>query len=210
MALSKGQGQNNGPLIFLNPRSKNSEGEKVSPYFEVAKVIDGKIQKTDETATNVQGNLIKIEFKEREFKGTVNKHVVLYLRDNSANETYSLDLTYKLPTRSLFNSIINLKTFENLSISYYESNKGFETFYLRQNDERVNWKYKLEEQPAPTSVTFKGKQMNDYTELDQFFGKELVEIAQKLSGKVTSEKPVESNKQVENKKIENLDEDVPF
>ncbi len=203
MGLSNGRETNNGALVFLNPRAKNAKGEKVSPHFEVARVVDGKITKTEETATQVNGNLVKIEFKEREFKGIKNKHVVLYIRDDAANETYSLDLTYNLPSRSLFNGLAGMQSFDNISVSYYESKKGYATYALQQNGERVDWKFKLEELPQPIKVMFKGKEQSDFQPLDDFFEKELQEVVKRLGGKSTEVKK-------ESKVEKDDDSSVPF
>lgn len=216
MALSNGK-YNNGPLIFLSPRSqKTIDGkvEDVDPHFEISRVgEDGKIAKTAETAKEVFGDLIRIEFKEREFKDKQTKHAVLYIRDGK--ETYHLDLTYRISTRSLFNAFLSLEDAKNLKISYYLSKKGFESFAVRQGDELVKWKYELKDLPVAEVIKDKKGVVikTDYSDVDQFFENKLIELSEKLFGRV-EEKKSDVKSEVSNKEApvagDKKDEDVPF
>lgn len=182
MALSNGRGfTSNGPLIFLSPRSKDKEGHEIErPYFEVSRVNPetNKIEQTDEKFSEINSvSLFSIQFKEREARGGgINKHVVLYLRDKESNETYSLDLTYRIATRSLFNSLLSLKSNEGLSISIYRSKKGYESFYLTQNAVKVGWKFENRED-LPEAEVIKDRKgtviKTDYGAVDDFFEAEL-------------------------------------
>lgn len=176
----------NSELVFLNPRSKDKAGNKVKPYFQVGrKGADGKIVNSDGDVTEVTGDLFRIEVKERTFNDSVTKHVYLCLRDRTvkdgAGEAYLIDLTFRNASRSLFNRLFSLETPENLTIGIFENQKGYETFYLRQNDEKVSWKFELESLPEPTMKRVNGKNVNDYEEVDSFFEKELLELAARLN-----------------------------
>ncbi len=182
MALSNGS-YSSGPLIFLNPRSKNKDGDKVNPHFEIARVNeDKKIAPTGETATKVTGDLLRPKFTEREYKGVINKHVGLYIKDG--DETYSLDLTYRISTRSLFNAILSLTDPKGIEISIYESKKGYEALSLRQNDDLVAWKFdgRKGEIPEAITVKFKGKDQHDFTPVDDFFEENLKAWAEEVFG----------------------------
>lgn len=187
MALSNGPagGLNSGPLIYLSARSQDANGNKIAPHFEIArKGEDGKITKTDETCTKVSGSLQRPRFSVREHKGIPSKHVTFYIRDNDANETYHLDCTYRISTRQLFNGVISLETPDDISINIWETRKGYEALSLRQGDKLVPWKYdsRKGEIPEPEKVKFKGKDMSDYTAVDDFFEAELKEWADRVFG----------------------------
>lgn len=186
MALSNGKAFSGGPLIFLSPRSqKTIDGKKtkVDPHFEISRVgADGKIAPSTETCTEVSGKLIKIDFKDREFNNAIAKHAILYIKDG--NDTYHLDLTYRISSRSLFNALLSLKSADNLSIGIYESKKGYETFSLRQDDVIIKWKHEIKD--LPLSVEIKDTKGNlvktDYCDVDQFFEDELRALSLALFG----------------------------
>lgn len=177
MALKNGRNElSNVPLIYLSPRAKDKAGNKVAPHFEISRKNEaGKIERTDETCTDVDGDLVRVQFKEREWQGQMMKHVVFYLRDPVANEMYHLDLTYRIATRALFNAIISLESPKGLSIGIWENKRGYDCLSLRQHNELVPWKYdgRKGEIPEPVTVKFKGKEMRDFTATDEFFENEL-------------------------------------
>lgn len=194
MALSNGNsGSFSGPLIFLNTRNKDKEGNKVAPHFEIAKVgEDKKIHKTDQTCTQVSGDLLRPQFKERDYEGTPIKHVVLYISDKTSNETYSLDLTHRISSRSLFNAIISLTDPKNVSISIYENKGGYEAMSLWQGKDEngkggtlVPWKWDGRKGEIPEAIEgpkFKGKRQFDYTPVDEFFEEQLKSWADMVFG----------------------------
>lgn len=217
MALSNNKkNYENNPLVFLTPRSKDKKGNKVSPYFEVARIDkDKQISKTDETPTQVSGNLLRPRFKTTQYNGQEVKHVVLYITDDKAKETYHIDFTYRIATRSLFNAIISLTNPKGISLSIYESKSGYEAMSLWQNDQLVPWKFGKDELPKSIVVKFKGKDQHDFTPVDDFYETKLKEWADKVFGEEsvdetpapaaaapTAEAPASN----ETKK----DEDVPF
>ena len=219
MALSNGKFPNNGPLIFLSPVSKKTidgKSVKVDPHFKISRVgADNKIAETTETATEVSGNLLKIEFKEREFNGQVNKHVILLIKDGA--DTYYLDLTYRIATRSLFNALLNLESSDNISIGYYESKKGFEAFSLRQNDAIVKWKFDIADQPKAEEIKDKKGVVikTDYSEVDAFFEDALRELAVKLFGESAAKPEVKAAQKKDTPTEASVtgpdkDSDVPF
>jgi len=211
MAYGKGtQYDKSDNVIFFSPRGVDKEKKKCPPYFELAKIVDDKIQKLDETATELSGDLIKVKVEDREIKGVVNKHLTLYLKDNQRKELYIMSTSFRIDSRSLINGIINLSTFDNVEIGIYQNKKGYSAYSLKQNGVRVDWKYELEELPRPKSVEFKGKTMNDYGIVDDFYANELKQLSERLSGKsVEPVKPEVAAKVAEVTK-DTVDEDVPF
>ena len=77
MALGNNNSFGGGPLIFIAPRNKDENGNKVKPFFSVSRVDEsGKIAQTNERVTSISGDLIKVEYKERDVKteaGTMEK-----------------------------------------------------------------------------------------------------------------------------------------
>lgn len=184
MALSNGNGLSNTPLIFLNPRSQDKEGNKIAPHFEIARVgEDKKIKATGETCTRVSGDLKRPRFTTRDFKGVPNKHVILYIQDG--DETYNLDLTYRISSRSLFNALLGLTDPKAIEISIYGTKKeGYEALSLWQNGKMVPWKFdgRKGEIPEAHVVMFKGKEQRDFTPTDDFFEEQLKAWADEVFG----------------------------
>ncbi len=183
MALANNGFKSGGPLIFLTPRIKDKDGEKVKPYFSVARLNGDKIEQTDETCTSVSGDLTRIEIKEKVVKTSTIKEAILYLRDNTANETYRLPLSFSMAARGLFNSLAGLTTYSNITIDIYENKKGYETYALKQAGEKTTWKHELSALPAAFEMKdAKGNvAKRDYSLVDEFFEKELLTIAAKIN-----------------------------
>lgn len=237
MALSNNTGYNSLPLVYLNPRSSvlGKDGKEVElekPRFEVSRLnADGNIEKTNEVANSVSGNLTKIDIKEREIKGQKSKHVILYIQDAEASETYYIDFSYRISTRSLFNSLLSLKDNKNIELSIYRSKKGYESFSLRQNGELVSWKYGLEDLPQAEQIKDKKGAIvkTDFSEVNDFFENELRTLATAIFGEKKAaaaksdakvSKPVAKNSKAaqatQNETVEEVvsesssNEDIPF
>lgn len=189
MALTNGKGFISTPLVYLSPRSSVVENGKTveleKPRFEVSRInADGKIEKTQETATSVSGNLTRIDFKEREYNGNKNRHVILFINDPDSNETYYIDLTYRISTRSLFNALLSLKSTKDIELTIYRSKKGYESFGVRQAGQLMSWKFPLEQLPAADVI--KDKKGNviktDFADVDSFFEEELRNLSATLFG----------------------------
>lgn len=185
MALSNGNGLSSTPLIFLNARSQDKEGNKVAPHFEIARIgEDKKIAATGETATKVSGDLLRPRFTSRDFKGTPTKHLVLYIKDG--DETYNLDLTYRISSRSLMNALLSVTDPKGVEISIYESKKGYEALSLWQGDKMVPWKFDGRKGEIPEADVIKDKKgavvKTDFSEVDEFFETHLKTWADEVFG----------------------------
>lgn len=185
MALSNGNGLSSTPLIFLNARSQDKEGNKVAPHFEIARVgEDKKIAATGETATKVSGDLLRPRFTSRDFKGSPTKHLVLYIRDG--DETYNLDLTYRISSRSLMNALLSVTDPKGVEISIYESRKGYEALSLWQGEKMVPWKFDGRKGEIPEAEVIKDKKgavvKTDFSEVDEFFENALKAWADEVFG----------------------------
>lgn len=184
MALGKQYKDDGSKVYVLRPTNKNEKKEKVPVHFDVFEKKDGKWVKTREE-TRVSGDLFKLEIKEFEFEKVVTKSVTIGLKDYANKETYLVDTRFNIPARSLYNMLISLTTnFDNLSLSIYNrehNGNEYDAFSLRQGQELVPWKYKIADLPKAIETTFKGQVMRDYTPIDEFFEKELIELSNRLA-----------------------------
>lgn len=183
MALGKKAQVRKGKLLVLKIKTKNAEGAAIPPVFEVQeKGADGKYKPREKTEVEFNGNLTRIEVRDQEWKGDEYQTVSLYFEDG--DETYLLDTRVNMLTRSLYNSILGLKTFENITVGLYVFKKElngvpaeFPAISVRQNNEMVKWSVPISDQPKPVTVMFKGKKQNDYSACDAFFIEKLREFA---------------------------------
>lgn len=182
MAYGNNTYTNNTSLFFFTPRSMDKDKKEVVPHFEISKSVGDNFEKQSDGATEVSGDLVKVDFKEKEFNGVKTKRVYLHLLDKTAGERYIVDLNYRMSTRSLFNAISSLNTFDNLVIGIYRNKKKFEAFWIKQNGNRVEWKYKPDDLPHAKELMFQGRKMYDYSEVDEFYEKELTEVGTRING----------------------------
>lgn len=207
MALgNNGSGKSTGPLFILKVVDKDKDKKKVPPHFSITKKVNGKYEVQSETVNRVSGNLFKIDIKEQEWKGDKYNTISIYIKDGE--EAYIVDLRFNMPSRSLFNGLASLESYDGIAITVYENKTGYTSFGLWQNDKMVKWKFKLDELPQPEAVTFKGKQMHDYSKVDDFFVNILKEISGKLGGSQATTKVAPPAAGAP--ESGGLDEDVPF
>jgi hypothetical protein len=200
--------ERNDNIFFFSQKSKDKDGKKVAPFFEISRPNGDKIEKLEETATEVGGTLIKVKVEEGEWQGSKTFSAKLYLKDESRKELYVVNTSFRMDSRSLYNGLINLETYDNVNISTYQTKKLFPAYSIKQNGNRVDWKYKIEELPEPITVMLKGKKVNDYTPIDEFFVKELNELAARLSGKKSESVPETAS--TTSSSDTSSSEDVPF
>lgn len=181
MALTN-KNNTNGPLFVLKPVSKNKDKKEVEPYFEISKSgEDGKFKVEDNQSINtVSGKLFRIEAKEDEYQGDKYYRARIFLRDGE--EGYMLATRLNIAARSLINCLFSLSDFDReISIKYYRSKAGYESFYVSQNGEKVGWKFEASEIPKPQEVSFRGKTIRDFTEVDAFFVEQIRILNEKLA-----------------------------
>lgn len=205
MALGN-KGNTNGNLIILKPVTK-VDGQQCKPFFEVKRKVDGVWMTDEDGVTSVSGDLTKVETETREWDGSEFATAKIFLEDKAENELYLIDLRFNIATRSLFNALINVESFDDLSISIYENDNGYANFSIWQNDEMIRWKYSLDDIPAPTETTFKGKKLRDYSETDEFFSNKLDEFAEKV-GEAPKSDPSPST--APETAPEEEEDDIPF
>lgn len=192
MALGNKYNNDNSKLLILKPRTQNRDKEKVEPYFEVSsKNEEGKwVEVAREPA--VEGNLNRIEIKESEYEGQKLYNVSLYLKDSKANELYLVDLKLNMLTRGLLNSLVNLTAFDEVKLGLYTAKNGYPNIAVRQHGNLIKWKYSLDELPKIDTIIFKGKKMNDYTLVDEFFVSKIKEFSKLIPNSTSGQKEAKS------------------
>lgn len=180
MALGKKGGNSNLTLYILKIKTKDSTGQQVDPYFSISAKEDGKWVVTDKTVDSVSGKIYKVETRVGEFDGEPILSSQVYLKDGE--EAYLLDLKYTIISRGIVNSILNIKDFnKEVEVSLYTNKKGYAAASVRSGGQLVDWKFSLDELPEPTKVKFKGKEMRDFTEVDNFFQAEVKALGERLT-----------------------------
>lgn len=188
------------------------DGEKFldKPAFEVSQRKGDKYEKLPDHQYEVDGNLVRIEPRERVYEGNPSRSFTLTLEDNDKGEIYFVDVPFNSVGRGLANSILALKEFTKVQIGLYatkpkeEGGRSYPAASLRQNDGIVRWRYANDELPKPAEVTFKGKVQRDWTSTEVFLSEKLKEL-NGLIRKNSSSVPVTT---VSNE-VEEKDE-VPF
>lgn len=171
MALGR-NGNIDGKLIILQARLKDADGNKTKPYFSISDKVDGSWVQRSETTDRFSGTLKKFLVKTKDIYRdgkVVDKMNLLDIYVEDGDETYLASFTFKISTRGLMNRMLNLKSPENIQISIWQDDKGYEVITLRQNDEIVKAKYTKDEVPVPPEVKIRGNLVRDYFEVDQFF-----------------------------------------
>ncbi len=169
-------------MVFLSLVTVDEKKNKINPYFRISRVQEGKIVQTDETCEVLTGDLYKINFKEKVFRNKTTPTVDLIFKDSDgSDEMYCWNVTYRNSVRSLFNALASLENFNKLEISVYNNKKGYEAISLRQDGERVDWKYELSELPAVQHFVVNKQEVSDFSEIDDFFAAELKEIQKFLA-----------------------------
>ena len=176
-----------GTLLILKPVSKVN-GESVKPFFEVSSkdaVTNKWIPSTDNSINSISGSLFKVEAVEEEYKGDKYFRVKAIIKDK--DEAYLVPFRMNIATRSLLNSFFNLESFENISIRYYLSKAGYDSYYITQNDEKVTWKFESSELPPPEEISFKGKIIRDFTKIDLFFVDQIKILNERIKSNSTKD-----------------------
>ena len=217
MALTSNN-QNQGKLYILKPRGKDKEGNPTKYHFEITEKVENVYKVTGET-NNITGDLVSVSAKKGEWEGNAFYEAKLTLEDNTANppERYILDLRLSLAVRSLINGVLNLKSGKNIQIGAYDTKpkeaggRSYPALSLRQNDVRVDWLFKTEDLPAVEKVNFKGKEMTDTTNVDEFYLTKLNEFSEVVKGwrLVSQSEPKAADKGVEKSESAKND-DIPF
>ncbi len=183
----------NKPLYILTPNEKDESGEKCDPHFKVVKRENG-VSEVCDNQKGLTAVLSGVDVKTRTFtpKGKPEityEEIAVKLFDDTAN--YLVSLRFRMDTRSLFNSLLNAKIGEAVTLEIYKSKKGYLSYSLKNaKDERIEWKFDKEQVPERDPVTVRGEVKSyDYTAIDEFYKKALLEA---FGGEKTDSEDTES------------------
>ena len=147
-----------------------------SPLFDVKKKVGDEYVPQKETATRVSGTLISASPRENTHQGKVIKSINLTLQDG--DDVYFVSVGYTYIGRNLFNSLLALKTFDDIEIGLYQSKPkpdakiktGFASVALRQHGELVRGPFDPKKDLPPIKkIVLNGATVSDTTDVDAFF-----------------------------------------
>lgn len=199
MSLGK-QKFNNPNSVFYSVSFKTRDkapGKSFDKSVFVVKKKDdlGKFQEVDRVF-DISGNIIKIEPQKTEWQGKTIESLLVNVVDG--DDFYAISFPYGIGTRSLFNALLSLKTFDGIEMGTYmtkpkvDGGKSYPAIALRQNGDLIKWKYELKDLPKVKEITFKGQTMRDYSETDAFFNAQLTELNKTIKTS-KSATPAQSN-----------------
>lgn len=235
MALGSNDSNAGMDLMVLSLKQKKDQ-KNVPPYFAVKRKNEdtGKWETVDETNA-VSGSLESIEVQTQEYEGNEYKTAKIKMKDADAKEMYLIDAKFSYLSRSLFNALISLENFDKVHISLYETKrksdgKVFANSAVRdltkpKEDNMVRWKYERDEIPAVEKVMNKKGEVKlfDSSEVDEFFEKELKELAARVEAAKGENSKEESSQRADEDEndvsfeedqdsgeVEEEEDDVPF
>lgn len=185
-----GSNKTNNKVYFLKITTKDKDKKSVAPHFAVSEKVGDKWEVTKEVK-DVSGNLTGVTIEKKTWEEQEYDVIKFALEDTDTQETYVLDLRQNLLARSIFNSFLNLKTFNNIEVGLY-TKKGegsYPAVSVKQNGERVSWAYELDQLPKIEKVKVGKKEVVDSTELDEFFINKLKELGARVKNGPKAETP---------------------
>ena len=170
--FDEGNTKSNRNVYSFRLRSK-VDGKDVAPFFEVSTPDEeGKWNKLDKQIKNITGKLIQVKTKEDVWEGAPQRTFNIRLEDEEG--LYLVNLGYTKLGRSLANSFLALQDLETpIQISVYVNKNSKTGASVRQNGEMIGWKFSGEDLPRPTSVTLRGQEVYDYSNVEVFLEQEL-------------------------------------
>lgn len=187
------QNETSGDLLFVSIKGLK-DGEKA--HFELKKGNGkGEPMTEEKNEQNLSGLLVKAEHRVWDYKGVPTDSIVLYLKDEHANdhggETYKIEAGMSGVTRGLINSLLSAESFDQpLFLGLYNNKKGYSSLSVGLGADdmgkpiRLDWKYDVaffKSKVTTTTVKAKDekgnivdKQQNNYLELNDYLIKEFV------------------------------------
>lgn len=200
----------NKPLSILKPKLRDDEKKDiVKPYLEIIQKDDhGKWVVTGKTS-GVTGRIKRVAHVDKEYTkdGKPQKYsfVEVYIED--ATDTYKIDFSYKIATRTLFSRLLSLTDGENVEISLWRDDKGFEVWSAKQNGVNIPRKYVKDDLPEVKEVDDGTQIIKLYGPLNKFFKDELAKWNDSLPKKSAAKQVVSNPQEVEE---EDESEEIPF
>lgn len=147
------------------------------PHFEVTKTIEGQLIK--EEAHYLEGELIYIEKDSYIWKKKKVKTFKFYFK---SDELYIWQGSYNNVSRSGMNQLLNVEKLGLINIQIYYNNKaGFPAITIRNNDEKIGWKYDSDYIKSMIDG-------DDYSKLDEFMENKLMELRERINSNIQNSK----------------------
>ena len=214
--LGRKEQESNSSLVFLSPRAKK-DGKEIEPAFFIRRKINGE-WKEDGSTDRFSGKLVAVAHKLVPLPAPAKplSLIAITLEDEEAGEKYIAEFTFKVPTRSLFNRILNLNGTDDVEISFFRNKEQYESFAVRQKGETVKGKYGKGDSAVPeVEITKKksGEIDKDYFEVNKFYQDEMVALGERLrANPAPAVKKVKKEESNDYKDLEDLEdsEAIPF
>jgi len=201
MSTYSGNNTQSNKLIVLNSRHLDESKNPIPPHFTKSEKGEDGLWSEIGQCTGFKARLVKVspetkEYKSKDGKTVDTKEMVkLLFASEDSEESYLLSLTYRMASRDLFNSILNLETFDGLDVSAFRNKKGYEKFSLKQNGEYVPGKYTYEEFKAKIKmVEIRKKLESDPTDLNDMLKLELKGVNDKIAKANSGASPAATSK----------------
>jgi len=222
MAIGRKGGGDDYKLLVIRIKNKVKDKETgkdipITPnLFEISEKVDDKWIARPQMESAISGNLTKIELGEKEWEEQKYKVFKFYLDDPTTKERILLDTRSTMVTRNIFNAFLNLKSFENISLSLYKKpakdKKEYTNIAVRQNDELIRGKYDIKDIPQAEEIkNSKGVVISrDFQEVDQWYTDKLADLAKIVNSrkKITATDSVIA--EPETGEPQSGDQEVPF
>ena len=227
--LGNGQKSDN-KAFFLKIRTQDKNKQPIIPEFEVQtkEDVDGEVKYVTSNTKKVAGDLVAVKVSKRTVTSPAGQievdDVKLIIEDAANKEVYHLDARPNNLTRGLYNSLLNLTSGENISISVYQTRpsptdgKVYPAISLWQNDKQVKWKYQKADLPEVEEVKDKkGKLISrSFEDVNLFFFEKLKVLVPSFKGKTETkvkkaapEVPLDVDDSVDESESD-LDSQIPF
>lgn len=224
MALGSTNTQSDKKLFILKIKTKgiDPETKKEIPFmphrFQITEKVDGQWVAQEEMIKEFTGDLTNISFEDKEYNGTPYKVIKLLFSDEETKESYLLDCRQSRDFRNIANSILNLdpQNLTNIRISFYakasaKDGKTYSNVSVHQGKDFIKGKYSWDDMPAVKKVKFKGTEMSDTTDLDNWTIDKLTEFASQIPKSAPKRSAVNNQSSHENEIPGDLsDDDMPF
>lgn len=189
----------------------------LKPHFVESEDQNGTFVPLAEPQYNLSGNLIGVEPKETVWQGKTIKSVNVTLVDNELGEIYFVTVPYSNLGRGLMNSLLSLKSFNDIEIGLYQTKpktdggKTYPAVSLRQDGDMVRWRYAQNELPAPQEIVFKGEKMRDFTAVENFLAEQLKELNKAVKAAIPAQtQTTDATAPVSAPVDDKEDSDLPF
>jgi hypothetical protein len=173
--MAQGTSEQGGTFFYVKPKHLKP-GENEYPCMELIQK-KGENYEVVNTVNFLTGHITEISKVDKmiekygRFRG-----VKFTLSDLELNEKYVFDLPYSGPSREMLNRLATLSSFKDmLKISFYRGDKGYAgtsvKVFTSSGEQKLEIKYGYKEhiEPRMKKVMFQGKELNDYTKVDDMF-----------------------------------------